>query len=114
MEDGVSDPSAQASAQVVEIATEERFERVVHTQERILVDFYAEWCAPCQSMAPVVEELAAETEASVVRVNVEEAPLVAHEYDVRSIPTFLALRAGGVVGRLVGLQTRDDIEALLD
>lgn len=114
MKDDRTEPSAELSDPVPEIAEQERLDRVVDTEEFLLVDFYAEWCGPCQSMAPVVEELATETDASVVKVNVEESPLLAHQYDVQAIPTFLGLREGEEVGRLVGRQTREEIERLLD
>lgn len=104
----------QSSAPARDISDEKSFDRVVDAEERVLVDFYAEWCGPCQLMAPTVEELATETDDSVVKVNVEELPLVAFRYDVESIPTFLGIHDGEVVGRLEGVQEKHDLEQLLD
>lgn len=104
----------QSSAPATDITDEETFDRVVDAEERVLVDFYADWCGPCKLMAPTVEELATETDASVVKVNVEEVPLVAFRYDVESIPTFLGLHDGDVVGRLEGVREKHELEQLLD
>ena len=102
------------SAQARDITDEETFDRVIDAEDRVLVDFYADWCGPCEVMAPAVEELATETDDPVVKVNVEELPLVAFRYDVESIPTFLGIHGGEVVGRLEGIQEKHDLEQLLD
>jgi len=114
MENRPTDSSAEASAPIREVGEQERFTRLIDTEERLLVDFYADWCGPCQSMARVVEELASETDVPIVRVNVEESPLLAHQFDVRALPTILGLRHGEEVDRLVGVQQRADLEGLLD
>jgi thioredoxin 1 len=82
----------------------------------VLVDFWAEWCAPCRLLAPTFERLAATygDELSFAKVNVDELPEVAYEYGIRSIPTLLLLREGKVLEKLVGARPFDDVARVLD
>ena len=90
--------------------TSESFEReVLQAEQPTLVDFYADWCGPCRAMGPVVDELANDVDghANVVKVNVDDAPEVASRYGVASIPTFVVVRDGEAVDKLVGVQTKE-------
>jgi thioredoxin 1 len=104
----------QSSTQATDITDQTAFDQLVQREEQVLVDFYADWCGPCQLMAAIVEEIAAETDLSVVKVDVEEMPQVAHQYDVQSIPTFLGIRGGNEIDRLVGMQNKGEIERLFE
>ncbi len=77
----------------------------------VLLDMWAPWCGPCQMIAPVVEELAAEMtgQVRVAKLNVEENPATAARFNVRSIPALLILRAGREIDRIVGLQPKPEI-----
>jgi thioredoxin 2 len=82
----------------------------------VLVDAWAAWCGPCRMIAPAIEELAAEL-AGVVRVvklNVDENPVTASRFDIRSIPTLLVIAGGKEVDRIVGAQPKQAIRARLD
>jgi thioredoxin 1 len=70
----------------------------------VMVDFWATWCASCRTVAPIVDELAAEyaSKAAIVKVNVDENPEYATHYDVRRTPTFIFFRNGEEVDRIVG------------
>ena len=85
--------------------TEANFdEEVMKSDVPVLVDFYADWCGPCQMMGPVVEQLSIDYAAKVKvgKVNVDEAPNLASRFNVRSIPSFIFFKEGDVVDRVVG------------
>lgn len=71
----------------------------------VLIDFYAEWCGPCKMIAPLIDQLSEEiTDAKIVKVNVDESPLTASKFGIRSVPTFIVLKNGIEVTRNVGAQ----------
>ena len=82
----------------------------------VLVDFYATWCGPCQMLAPVIEEIAAESGGryKVCRVDVDQAPGLVQQFRIMSVPTLAVLVNGEEVRRLVGGQSREQILAALE
>jgi thioredoxin len=82
----------------------------------VLIDLWAPWCGPCRTLAPVIDELAAELagRVRVVKLNVDENPRTAARFNVRSIPTLLALRAGREIDRIVGVQPKSEIARRLE
>jgi len=79
-----------------------------------LKDFYADWCGPCKTQDPILDELEAEWEnVDFEKVNVDEEQDVANEYQVRSLPTLIVENDDGIVDRFVGVTQADDIEEAL-
>ncbi len=80
-----------------------------------LVDFWAEWCAPCRMMTPVLDELASEYDgkARIAKINVDNEPDLAMKFDVSSIPTLIVFKNGELSKRFVGVTSKDElVEAL--
>lgn len=85
--------------------TDDNFENeVLKSDKPVLVDFWAEWCGPCKTLLPLVEELAGEMEekVKVVKINIDEAPDAPTKYGVRGIPTLMIFKDGEVVDTRVG------------
>jgi thioredoxin 1 len=82
----------------------------------VMVDFWAEWCAPCKMIAPVVDELASEYEGKVKvgKVNIEDCQKLASEYGIRAVPTFLIFKDGQVADQIVGARSKRDFKEKLD
>lgn len=84
----------------MEIVNDSNFkERVLDATLPVLVDFYADWCGPCQMMAPIMEELEKDYEGRVkiVKLNVNDSPNTSDEYNIMSIPVFILFRNGKAV-----------------
>lgn len=74
-----------------------------------LVDFYADWCGPCKMIAPIVEQVATETDAQVGKLNVDLAQGVAQQFGVMSIPTLIVFKDGKEVERVVGFTAKENL-----
>ena len=82
----------------------------------VLVDFWAEWCAPCRRLAPTVDQLAQEYSGriTVAKVNIDENPMVPSKFMIRGIPTLLLFKNGDLKETVVGLAGKEDLAKLLD
>lgn len=89
---------------------------VLRSPVPVLVDAWAPWCGPCHMIAPVIDQLATELagRVRVVKLNVDENPRTAAQFDLRSIPTLLVLKDGREVDRLVGVQPKREIARRLE
>jgi thioredoxin 1 len=97
--------------------TEETFDAEMGKHEELLmVDFWAEWCAPCRAIAPTLDELARESagKVSLAKVNIDEHPALAARYGVRSIPTILFIKSGAVVDQVIGAVPKAQIKKKMD
>jgi thioredoxin 1 len=98
-------------------STDETFESdVLKADLPVLVDFWAEWCAPCRAIAPVVEELAREYAGRVkfVKVNVDRSSETPAKYNVRGIPTLILVKNGDVKATKVGSLSKTQLSAFID
>ena len=101
--------------------TQDNFsEKVLESSQPALVDFWADWCAPCHRVAPVVDRVADQyaDQLTVGKVNVDEEPELARSYGIRSIPALLVFRDGKVVDQIQGAvpfgQLSASVERVLD
>lgn len=97
--------------EVIKLNSENFKEEVLNSEKKVLVDFYADWCGPCKMMSPIVDEIAKEfsDKVKVCKLNVDEAPEIAGEYGVMSIPTLIIFENGNVIDTTVGLTSRSEI-----
>ncbi len=95
-----------------EITNQEQFNQLINDTKPALIDFYADWCGPCQALLPTVERLANEhkNDINVVKVNVDKNQDLAAQFRVRSIPALFFIKGGKVVEALNGVQP----ESVLD
>ena len=98
---------------MLEITTENFDEKVLNSDKKVVLDFWASWCGPCQMQAPIFAQCAEEVGDGAVfgKVNVDEQMELAMQFQVASIPTIIVIENGNVIRRAVGLQMK---EALLD
>lgn len=95
--------------------TEESFEQeVLESKKTVLLDFYADWCAPCRAVAPIVEEISNEKEDVLFfKINIDDSPELAARFDVMSIPTLIVMKGSKIVKTSVGTKGKQEILAML-
>ena len=97
--------------------TDQEFEtQVIQSSTPVVVDFWAEWCAPCKQIAPALEEIATEMgdKIKVAKVNIDENPNAPSKYGVRGIPTLLLFKDGEVVSNSVGAKPKAKIQEWIE
>ncbi len=106
--------TAQTQHKIEHVSQSNFEQKVLKSTVPVLVDFYADWCRPCQMLAPVLEEVARETpDAKIVKVNVDQNPELAAQYNVAAIPSLLVFKDGEIAAERTGLARKADLKTLL-
>ncbi|MFC4451162.1 thioredoxin [Halorussus aquaticus] len=109
-----SDSSPITPDKPVTIDSQSELDEFVDEHSVVLVDFYADWCGPCQMLEPIVERLAERTDASVGTVDVDANQQLARTYGVRGVPTLVLFADGEQVEKIVGVQQEDQLRTLVE
>ena len=105
------------SSQTIEHITDDSFEpEVLKSEVPVLVDYWAEWCGPCKSIAPILEEVAKEYggRLKVTKINVDENQQVPARFGIRGIPTLILFKNGTVEAQKVGAVSKSQLSAFLE
>ncbi len=96
--------------------TKENFEELIAGDKLVVIDFWAEWCGPCRTIAPIIDELATEFEGQAVigKCDVEENDEIVGKYGVRNIPTVIFLKGGELVDKQVGAASKESFKAKIE
>ena len=96
--------------------TDSNFEEYLNAGKPMVLDFWAEWCGPCRSLTPIIEELATEYEGKVVigKCDVDKNNDLAVKFSVRNIPLVVFVKGGEMKDKLVGASSKDAIKAKID
>ena len=99
---------------VIKINKENFASEVLNSNKPVLLDFYANWCGPCRMVGPIVSEIANErSDVKVGKINVDEQPELAAQFQVMSIPMLAVIKNGKLENQVVGYRSKEQIEAML-
>jgi thioredoxin 1 len=98
--------TAGTPAEPVHVESGDHLDELAADHDVVLVDFYADWCGPCQMLEPTMEEIAAETRAVVAKVDIDALQSLAGEYGVRGVPTLVLFADGEQVEQVVGVRDK--------
>lgn len=89
-------------------------EEVLRSERTVLLDFWAGWCGPCRMVGPIIDEIAEEREdIKVCKINIDEEPELASEFQIMSIPSLMVMKDGKIINRSVGAKPKAQILAML-
>ena len=93
-----------------------KFNELINKDQPVLVDFYADWCGPCQMMAPVLKEVAQEMGdmVKIIKIDVDKNQPIAQQFGVRSIPNIILFKNGKIVANKAGVLTKRDLISLVN
>ncbi len=111
---GTDDTSESTPDTPIHVESVDQFSEVTASHDVVLVDFYADWCGPCQQLEPIVEAVAAETDAAVAKVDIDRLQPLAQRHGVRGVPTMVLFSDGEPVEQTVGVKPKAQLTALIE
>ncbi len=102
-------------SEIVEVSDQSFEAEVLQSDKPTIIDFWAEWCAPCRAIAPIIQELAEQygDQVKIVKMDIDSNPSTPGKYGVRAIPTVLAFKDGQVAQQLQGARPKADFEEMI-
>ena len=98
----------------MKILDSESFKDYINSEEKVIVDFYADWCGPCRAMNPLLEQVDSKNPGKIAKINVDQEPEIASQFGIRSIPTMLVFQKSMLVERKTGApRNSEEIATLL-
>ena len=104
---------SESPAEPIHVASSDELADAVAAYDIVLTDFYADWCGPCKMLEPTVAEIAAETDVTVAKVDVDANQQLAAQYGVRGVPTLVLFADGEQVEQVVGVKGKDALLSLI-
>ncbi len=100
---------------MVKKITEKNFnDEVIKSDQTVLLDFYAEWCGPCNTLSPIIDEIANENKnIKVYKVNIDEETNLVNKFNIVSVPTILIFKNGEITSRVSGLTDKNQILSMV-
>jgi thioredoxin 1 len=98
------------------IGTQQNFEsEIKNSTSPVIVDFFADWCGPCQMLTPILEEIDKELgdKIKIIKINADSEPVLSSQLNVTALPTLLFYKNGQLINTLVGFRQKEDILAVL-
>ena len=99
---------------ILELREDEFEEKVLNNKNKVLIDFYADWCGPCKMLAMEIEKAASEIDIDIVKVNVDDEEDIARRYGVMSIPTLILFENGQELKKTIGFMSKDKIKEFIE
>jgi len=102
--------------QYIQKVTPDNFSEILETDKPVLVDFHATWCGPCKMISPYIDEIAEEMQgkAIVAKLDIDECPNIAEEYNVMSVPTLMVFKNGEVIRQETGARPKQMIKSMIE
>jgi thioredoxin 1 len=111
--DSAQKRGSESPSEPIHINSNAELSDTVAEYDPVLADFYADWCGPCQMLEPVVETIAAETGATVAKIDIDANQQLAAEYGVQGVPTLILFADGQPAERLVGMQDETQLRSVI-
>lgn len=115
MENLISSEEKNEESKVIEVTSNSFEKEVLQSEKRVLVDFYAGWCGPCQVLSPIIDKISTENnEVKFVRINVDDTEDIASKYGIYSIPTLVMIENGKEINRSIGLINEEELNSFIN